>query len=139
MNIRSLTTGLQYRGEVEGKRQTYYVFEGRSQYLVMSFSRSKPKAGNFNVVASDAVAYVAGRFAGRQRLTAKTVYKTSRRPRLVGSHLAALNVLYVLVAIGQAKIDARFHEREIYFNVKRREGAPVIGWVRSSKRPSRVS
>jgi len=123
MNIRSLTTGLQYRGEVEGKRQTYYVFEGRSQYLVMSFSRSKPKAGNFNVVAGDAVAYVARRFARRQRLTAKTVYKTSRRPRLVGSHLAALNVLYVLVAIGQAKIDARFHEREIYFNVKRMAAA----------------
>ena len=119
MNIRSLTTGLEYRGEVEGKRQTYYVFEGRSQYLVMSFSRAKANAGNFNVVASDAVAYVARRFGGKQGLTAKTVHKASRRPRLVGSHLAALNILYVLVAIGSARIDARFHERAIYFNVKK--------------------
>lgn len=119
MNIRSLTTGLQYRGEVEGKRQTYYVFEGKLQYLVMSFSRSKANAGNFNVVTKDAVTYVARRFAGKQGLTAKNLHKTSRRPRLVVSHLAALNILYVLVAIGRAKIDARFHEREIYFNMKR--------------------
>ncbi len=119
MNIRSLTTRLQYRGEVEGKRQTYYVFEGKSQYLVMSFSRSKANAGNFNVVAGDAVEYVARRFGGRQGLTAKILHKTSRRPRLVRGHLAALNILYVLVATGRAKIDARFREREIYFNVRR--------------------
>jgi hypothetical protein len=89
----------------------------------MSLSRSKANAGNFNVVPSDAVAYVARRFAGTQGLTAKTVHKTSRRPQLVGSHLAALNILYVLVAIGYARIDARFHEREIYFNVKRTAAA----------------
>lgn len=118
MNIRNLTTGLRYRGEVKGKRQTYYVFEGKSQYLVMSFSRSKPNAGYFNVVASDAVAYAARRFAGRQGLTAKILHARSRRPRLVRGPLAALNILYVLVAIGSAKIDTRFRERAIYFNVK---------------------
>jgi hypothetical protein len=123
MNIRNLTTGLRYKGEVEGKRQTYYVFEGKSQYLVMSFSRSKANAGNFNVVASDAVGYVARRFAGRQRLTAKILYNTSRRPKLVRDRLAALNILYVLVAIGRAKIDARFHEREIYFNLRKEADA----------------
>ncbi len=45
MNIRNLTTGLRYKGEVEGKRQTYYVFEGRKAFFVFSFSLSKPKAG----------------------------------------------------------------------------------------------
>jgi hypothetical protein len=118
MNIRSLTTGLLYKGEVEGKRQTYYVFEGKSQYLVMSFSRSKANAGNFNVVASEAVEYVSRRFRGKQGLTAKLLHKRSGRPRLVRAPLAALNILYVLVAIGRAKIDTRFHEREIYFNLK---------------------
>jgi hypothetical protein len=118
MNIRSLTTGLQYSGEVKGKRQTYYVFTGRSQYLVMSFSRSKPNAGNFNVVTSRAVEYVARRFRGKQGLTAKILNETSRRPRLVRGHLAALNILYVLVATGRAKIDARFQERKIYFNIR---------------------
>src|SRR5262245_27327857 len=117
MNIRSLTTGLQYSGEVQGKRQTYYVFRGTSQYLVMSFSRSKPGAGNFNVVTSQALEYVARRFGGKQRLTAKIVNKSSRKLRLVRGRLAALNILYVLVATGRAKIDARFQGREIYFNV----------------------
>jgi len=119
MNIRSLTTGLLYKGEVEGKRQRYYVFEGKSQYLVMSFSRSKVNAGNFNVVASEAVEHVSRRFGGTQGLTAKLLHKRSRRPRLVRDPLAALNILYVLVAIGRAKIDTRFHEREIYFNLKK--------------------
>jgi hypothetical protein len=41
----------------------------------------------------------------------------------VRGRLAALNILYVLVAIGRAKIDARFHEREIYFNVKKKAAA----------------
>jgi hypothetical protein len=123
MNIRSLTMGLQYSGEVKGKRQTYHIFRGKSQYLVMSFSRSKANAGNFNVVSSEAVEYVARRFSGRQGLTAKVLNKASRRPRLVRGHLAALNILYVLVAIGRAKIDARFQEREIYFNVKKAAAA----------------
>jgi hypothetical protein len=136
MDIRSLTMGLQYSGEVEGKRQTYYVFRGRSQYLVMSFSRSKANAGNFNVVASHAVEYVAGRFGGKQRLTAKILNKTSRRPRLVRGHLAALNILYVLVAIGRAKIDARFQEREIYFNVKKAGSRLTMG-TPPSRRKSR--
>lgn len=123
MDIRSLTSRLEYRGEVRGKRQTYYVFESRRQYLVMSFSRTKPKAGNFNVVATEAVEYVARRFGGKQGITAKEVHKATRRPRLVGNALTALNVLYVLVAIGRARIDTRFQEREIRFNLKRETAA----------------
>ena len=117
MNIRSLTTGLQYRGEAEGKRQTYYVFEGKRQYMVMSFSRSKSNAGNFNVVDVEAAEYVARRFGG-QRVTTKSIYKGSRKSHLVGSSLAALNILYVLVATGRAKVDKRFNTPDLHFNVK---------------------
>jgi hypothetical protein len=119
MNIRSLTTGLQYRGEAEGKRQTYYVFEGKRQYMVMSFSRSKANAGNFNVVDVEAVEYVVRRFGGQQAITTKAIYNASRKPHLVGSSLAALNILYVLVATGRAKVDRRFNTPELHFNVKK--------------------
>ena len=115
MNIRSLTSGLQYRGEVEGRRQTYYVFEGKSHYIVMSFSRAKRRAGNFNVVDAAAVEYVAKRFAGRKKVTSTKV--AARKPRGIRSSLEALNVLYVLIATGRAKIDSRFHEKQLFFNV----------------------
>ena len=118
MNIRAMTSGLAYCGEVEAKRQTYYVFEGKRHYLVLSFSRSKPNAGNFNFVDAGAVEYVRKRFAGAQAITAKEVHEKSRKPNYVNSHLHALNVLYVLVAIQDAHIDGRFKGRSLYFNIR---------------------
>ena len=118
MNIRSLTSELSYRGEVESKRQTYYVFEGKRHYFVMSLSRAKPNAGNFNVVSAEAVDAVAKRFKGRKTVTSKDVAKSFRAHRGLAKPLVALNVLYVLAATDRAKIDSRFKEqRQLFFNV----------------------
>jgi hypothetical protein len=117
MNIRSLSAGLSFRGKVEGKRQTYYVFEGRKAFFVFSFSLSKPKAGYFNAVPSEAVKYVQRLAGGHQGVTAQSLYKRSRTPRYVGSALEALNILYVLVAVGRAKIDRRHKSRQLFFNI----------------------
>lgn len=62
MNIKSLSAGLSFRGNVTGRQQKYYVFEGKDAFFVFSFSRLKPKSGYFNMVSSDAVTHV-------QRLT----------------------------------------------------------------------
>jgi hypothetical protein len=118
VNIRSLTKEpLSYQGEVEGKRQTYYVFEAGRYYLIMSLSRSKPNAGNFNVVDVDGAAHVARRFAGRKGVTANEVAKASRGPQRGTTPLEALNTLYVLVATKRAKIDTRYQDRQLYFNI----------------------
>ena len=117
VNIRSLTAGLEYRGEVTGKKQTYFVFEGRKFYFVLSFSKSKRASGNFNLVSIDAVNYVRRNFAGRQDLTAKRLVARSRKPQYVSGALQALNILYVLVALGVAIRDDRFHDRELHFNI----------------------
>jgi hypothetical protein len=118
MNMRSLASGLQYRGEVEATRQTYYVFEGKRHFFVMSLSRSKHNAGNFNVVDVDALEHIADRVGGQKDVTAKAVLKGSRKPQYVSSTFDALNILYVLVATRRAKIDTRFRTRELHFNVK---------------------
>src|SRR3990172_9300504 len=118
MNIRSLASGLLYRGEVEAKRQTYYVFEGKRHFFVMSLSRSKHNAGNFNLVDVDGVEYIARRLGGQQDVTAKAVLKNSRKPQYVSSTFDALNILYVLVVNRRAKIDSRFRTKELHFNVK---------------------
>jgi hypothetical protein len=38
LSVDSLTTGLQFHGEVQGKRQHYYVLSSARQYFVMSLS-----------------------------------------------------------------------------------------------------
>jgi ABC-type thiamine transport system substrate-binding protein len=120
MNVKRLVQGLSYVGRVDGKRQTYHVFRGGENFFVMSFSRSKPNAGNFNVVASDAVEYVRSRFAGSGAVTTNDVVARAKRSRHIPSSLAALNVLYVLAATGDARIDTRRTGPKLYFNFKRR-------------------
>jgi len=118
MNIESLARGLTYRGEAEGKRQSYYIFEGHGFYLNMSFKKDDPNAGNFHVVDSEAVEYVLGKFDGTSGVTARDVFDRAHTTRHVSSNLAALNILYVLVGLGRAKVDKRHKEKSLYFNVK---------------------
>ncbi len=118
MDIKSLAKGLSYIGEAQGKRQTYYIFEGQKHYFVMSFSRTKRNAGNFNIVRVDAVDYVRKRFAGTQGLTSQELAKKNRRPRLFKTALEGLNILYILVAMGEAKVDQRYQSSpQLFFNV----------------------
>lgn len=119
LSVDSLTAGLQFHGEVEGKRQHYYVLSSPRQYFVMSVSARKRDAGNFNLVSKPAVDRLYRRLRDRQGLTARLVFTRSRNRRLVPSHLAALNMLYVLVAMGRANIDQRRRSsRELFFNVR---------------------
>lgn len=117
MNIKSLSAGLSFRGNVSGRRQKYFIFEGKDSFFVFSFSRAKPKSGYFNMVSTEAVDYVRRLTSGEQGVTAQALNKRSRKPKLIGSALEALNVLYVMVAIGSAKIDNRHKDKQLFFNV----------------------
>jgi len=120
LSVNSLTTGLTFHGEVQGKRQHYYILSSARQYFVMSVSSSKRDSGNFNLVSKSAVDRLYRRLRGQQGLTARHVFNRTRNRRLVPSSLAALNILYVLVATDRASIDMRHKTREIFFNMKRR-------------------
>lgn len=117
MSIKSLRAGMTFRGNVSGRRQKYYVFEGGDSFFVFSFSRSKPKSGYFNMVSTESVDYVRRLARGQQGVTAQSLNKRSRKPKLIGSALEALNILYVLVATGEAKIDQRHKTKQLFFNV----------------------
>lgn len=119
MNAKQLVRGLRYLGSATGKKQTYHVFGGAGFFFVLSFSRSKRGAGNFNVVNAAAVEYVHKRFAGKSNVTTSDVVKQTRRTRHVRDALAALNMLYVLAAMGRAKVDARRSGPRLFFNVHR--------------------
>lgn len=118
MNVQSLTKGLKYKGEAEGKRQTYYIFEGSGYFSVISFKKDNPTSGNFNVVDSEAVQYVQRKFAGLSGMTAQDVFNDSSKTRHFVRDLDALNALYVLVGLKRAKVDKRFKSKSLYFNVK---------------------
>lgn len=116
MNAKKLVQSLSYIGEAKGKRQTYYVFRGNEFFLVLSFSKTKPQAGNFNIVDSKAVEYVQSRFRGKKGVTANDVVVRAKQSQHVPNSLAALNILYVLVALGAAKLDTRHVSPQLYFN-----------------------
>ena len=118
MNVKSLAKGLSYCGQVHGKRQTYHVFRGDNYFVVFSFSQSKRNAGNFNIVSLEAVDYVRARFSGAKAVTTRDVVAKGKRSRHVPSPLVALNVLYVLAAMGDVKIDARRTGPKLYFNFR---------------------
>jgi len=121
-NIKSLQSGLVFRGEVSGVRQNYFVLEAAGSYFVLSFARSeaKPGAGYFNVVDAKAVDYVRQRFAGEKTVTAQDVAGRARRTKHAPTSLVALNILYVLVALDEAKIIGEGPHRQLRFSVARK-------------------
>jgi hypothetical protein len=121
MNIRTLQRGLQYRGRVKAVRQTYHVFEAQDYFFVLSFALSKARRGSgyFNVIDTDAVDYVQQRLGGTRGVTAKDVVAAARRTRYVPTTLAALNVLYILVALRSASIVRAGKHRQLFFSVRK--------------------
>jgi hypothetical protein len=128
MNIRQLQRGLTYRGRVAAVRQTYHVFEAPEYYFVLSFAlaRARRASGYFNAVNKAAVAYVQGHLGGRSSVTAKDALAIARRTKHVPTSLMALCILYVLVALGQARIVRSGEHRQLFFAVRKpaRPGRP---------------
>lgn len=121
MNITTIQQGLKYCDRVKAVRQTYYVFEAKRHYLILSFALSKARRGSgyFNLVSQAAVGYVQARFAGKSGVTAKAVLVAAKRTPHIPTSLTALNVLYILVALGQASILRSGEHRQLFFAIRR--------------------
>jgi hypothetical protein len=117
MNAREALTGLEYIGGAEGLRQTYEVFRGKRHYLVGSMSRTKRRSGNFNLVQAEAVEAARAAFAGQMGITSRDVRDRLARRGIKVETLEALNLLYVLVAEGKARVDRRMSQRALFFNL----------------------
>lgn len=126
MNIKKLQQGFKYRGRVAATRQTYHVFEAQDYFFVLSFALSKARKGSgyFNVVDLAAVTYVQKRLGGRSGITAKEVAAVARRTKHVASSLAALNILYVLVALDQATLLRAGAHRQLFFSIRKARQSP---------------
>jgi hypothetical protein len=117
MNARDALSNLEPVGGAEGLKQTYEVLRGKRDYIVGSLSRVKRHSGNFNIVSREAVEAARESFAGQEAVTSKMVRQRLARRGINIETLEALNVLYVLVALGQAKVDRRRSQHALFFNV----------------------
>lgn len=121
MNPKKTLENLSFVGEVVSKRQTYYVYENEDEYILMTVNRSKENSFNFNIVSKDATEYVKKAFSGREQLTTSELTRESKKPALIKGAFDALNALYALCAVGDAKIDHRYKGQALYFNIRARK------------------
>jgi hypothetical protein len=119
MDIRNLEAGFSFRGQVDAQLCTHYVFEAHTHYLLLSCIRHEPAAndGYFNMVDKRAVQFVRSRYFGQQGVTPMDVLHRAQRTRHVRSNVEALNILYILVALGQAQIEEENEEQLVVFSV----------------------
>ena len=117
MNAREALAGLEPVGGAEGLKQTYEVLRGKRHYIVGSTSRVKRRSGNFNIVSVEAAEAAHESFAGQEAVTSKMVRQRLQRRGISVETLEALNILYVLVALGKARVDRRRSQTALFFNV----------------------
>jgi len=108
MNAREALSRLEPIGGAEGLKQTYEVMQGKRHFIVGSLSRVKN---------AEAVEAAGGSFAGQEAVTSKMVRQRLARRGIDVETLEALNILYVLVALGKAKVDRRRSQHALFFNV----------------------
>jgi len=107
---------LRYEGKARGPRQTYYIFRGRGHFLVLSFKKNDPSGGNFNIIDTAAVSYAESKLQGRRSVSAKQLLEESRRTKHFRDRFAALNTLYVLVALKKATVSHGSQPAALVFN-----------------------
>ncbi len=114
MRVKALFDGARYVGEADGARKTYSIFETENNYLVLG-----PTETGFylNLVEKEAPDVIAKAFSG-ERVTCKEVKAGSKRPDIFYSTLAALNALYVMVALRRARKLERRQGKAFVFKIK---------------------
>ena len=116
MKISTLFQGLHFVGQAEGDRRTYYAFQGDGPYIIAS---PNDRGGlNVNVIDHEAPDVVTRRFKG-QRVTSSILVKQGRRADLFGPAFAALNALYLMVALGRARKLKKRDGRALIFKISR--------------------
>jgi hypothetical protein len=115
MKPSQLFKDVRYLGEAEGDRKTYYVFETSAGYLVLG----PTSAGGYylNAVDKEAPEVVTRAFRGKQ-VTTTLLKGSSRRPGRFHSSLAALNVLYVMVALRRARKLKKRRGKAMVFKIR---------------------
>jgi hypothetical protein len=115
MELKSMLKDLVYLGEVESKRQTYYLFKSPRRIFLFTL-RENGDSGNFSIIDPKAVDYVFNKMKGKKGQSANDIRKASKKPDLTEAGFAVLNIMYVLIAQKRASIDKRYKGKSLIFN-----------------------
>jgi hypothetical protein len=118
MKLKNMLANMEYCGEVAAPKRHYTVLRNRTGYVLCSQKTYAIWEGDFVIVKTAAVEYLARRLKGQTGLTAKVIRDRTRKSPHAAERFDVLNGMYVLLALGRAKIDTRFKQRAIHFNVK---------------------
>ena len=115
MAVKNLFSGARFIGQAEGDRQTYYVFQGDSGYLVAA----PQSANNYSVtlVQNEVPDVISRKFKG-MRVTVSTLKSQGHRADLSGQYFDRLNPLNVMVALGRARKLKKKLGKAMLFRVK---------------------
>lgn len=114
MRMDTALKGLQFVGQAEGDRLTYYVYRGSNGFV--SAAPNGRGGATVNFVEAEVPDVIESRFSG-QRVTANALAEKGRRPDLFGSPFAPLNSLYVMVALRKAHKLKKREGRSIVFKI----------------------
>lgn len=114
MKIQNVFKNLQFVGQADGDRRTYFAFKGQDYLLVSANGRD---GFNVSVVDSDIPELIRKKFGG-QRVTGRQLAQSIRRPDLFASGFSFLNALYVMAAAGSAKKLVRRQGKAMVFKIK---------------------
>lgn len=117
MQPKKILSNLDFKKEIQSKRQTYYIYEGNKNYVLMTVNR-KRNSCNFNIVSKEAIEYVKKYFKRRKKISVSDILNESKKPTHIKERFDALNILYALCATGDARIDTRFKGNQLFFNIK---------------------
>ena len=119
MKLKNMLAGMEYCGEVAGPKRHYTVFRNRTGYVLCSQKTDSVWKGDFAIVRSKAVEYMAGRLKRQTGLTSALIRDRTRTAQFTRERFDVLNGMYVLIALGRAKVDTRYKQGSAqHFNVR---------------------
>ena len=115
MKLNEIFKNISYRGQAEGDRNTYYIFETSSHYVVLS--PNSTSGFNMNLVDREVPDVIRKKFSG-QRVTGPLLRRTARRPDLFKAPFGPLNALYVMVGLGLARKLRQHQGKAMVFKIR---------------------
>ena len=117
MKLKNMLADLECCGEVSAPKRHYTVFRNKTGYVLCSQKTYAIWEGDFVIVKAKSVEYLARRLKGQAGLTSTIIRNRTRNAPFAKDRFDVLNGLYVLIALGRAKVDTRFKQRATVFNV----------------------
>jgi hypothetical protein len=98
-------------------KRDYHVLEGSRGYLLFS-PRPDEFGGNYSIVPTASLNYVLKRLGGRKSISTADGFAECKRSQGFPDRFSFLNAVYVLIALGKARISKR-QGQKLFFGISK--------------------